>query len=94
VCKHITSLLHFTYLHGRSTVVFFNEPAIPTLGHGDRLGKSLFLEIANGVIVGVGDKVFDACLSRSMLEQVHQLGAVSLDLLRANQAERVSDTPI
>jgi hypothetical protein len=65
------SRVHQPYLHGRTAIVFFNEPAVSTLGHVDGFGKSLFLKVANGIVVGVRYKVLDTSLCSSLLEEIH-----------------------
>lgn len=42
------------------------------------MGRYLFLEVPNGVLVGVGEEVQDLVLDVVLLEVVHQVGSVAL----------------
>mmetsp|Transcript_14708 Transcript_14708/g.42360 ORF Transcript_14708/g.42360 Transcript_14708/m.42360 type:complete len:207 (-) Transcript_14708:154-774(-) len=68
-------------LHDGPAVVVLDQAVVPSLGHGDGLGEALLLEVSDGVVVGVGDAVLQPLPDHLPLEEVHQLGAVSLDLL-------------
>mmetsp|Transcript_21650 Transcript_21650/g.34834 ORF Transcript_21650/g.34834 Transcript_21650/m.34834 type:complete len:309 (+) Transcript_21650:308-1234(+) len=69
-------------LHHCSTIVILNKSLITSLGHGNALGKTLLLEISNRIIVGIRYKVFNACSSSLLFDQIHKLCSVSLDLMR------------
>ena len=53
------------------------DETVIVLWHGNGLGQSLFFEIPNGVIVGLGNKLFNS-VRACLLEQVHEFGAVPL----------------
>ena len=80
--KKVHARMHVAF-HGGAPIIVLDETLIASLGHGNGLGESLFFEIANGVIVGVGNKVFNSGARARLLEQVHEFGAVPLDLVVA-----------
>lgn len=76
-------------LHNRAPFVVFNVAHPARFLECDFFGEALLFEVADGVIVGVGQKVlnwrggFDI-----VLEVGHQMGTIALDLLiRGNGAE-------
>lgn len=69
--------------HVGATITVLDEILNQSLWHGNGLGESLFFEIANCIIVGVGNKVFNSGARACLLEQVHEFGAVPLDLVVA-----------
>lgn len=51
--------------------------------HFNVFGETLLLEISDCKFVGVGQEVLDASLCAVVLQVVHQMGSVALDLLAA-----------
>lgn len=69
-------------LHNRSALVIFDIAHPNVLGERDFLGKPLFLEIANRVVVGIRQEVHDVACGLYVVFQVgHEVRTVSLDLL-------------
>lgn len=74
--------MQFT-VHQRSAFVFLNIAGIDMTCHLNVLGESLLLEVPNGKLIGIGQEVLDPSLCAVVLQVVHQMGTVALDLLAA-----------
>jgi hypothetical protein len=76
-------------LHDRAAFVVFDVAHPARLFERDFLGEALFLEVANGVVVGVGQEVHDLRGRFDIVFEVgHEMGAVAFDLLvRGDGAE-------
>lgn len=76
-------------MHDGTAFVILDVAHPARLFEGDFLGKSLLLEIPNGVIIGVGEKMLDGGGGLDIILQVgHQMSPVALNLLvRGNGAE-------
>ena len=72
---------HATMHDGPSFVVFdVTDPSFSI--EIDLLGETLFLEVSNGVVVGIGEEVVDRRMSLSdvILERVHEVRTVALNV--------------
>lgn len=69
-------------LHDGSALVIFDVSHPHVLGESDFLGEALFLEITNGIIVGIRQEVHDIACGLDVVFQVgHEMRTVSFDLL-------------
>ena len=76
-------------LHDSAALVVLDVSHPTALLESDLLGEALLLEVANGVVVGVGQEVHDVGGGLDVVLQMrHEMGAVALDLLvRGDGAE-------
>ena len=78
----VADLGHHAALHDCAAFVIFDVAHPARLFEGDFLGEALFLKVADGVVVGVGEEVhnlggrFDV-----VFEMGHEMGAIAFDLL-------------
>jgi len=67
--------------HERRSLVVLDEAIVGSLGQADGLREALLAKVAHGKLVGVGEEEVDAHAHVVVLQVVHQVGAVALDLL-------------
>ena len=67
--------------HERGALVVLDVAVVGELGERDVRAEALLLEVAGGELVGVGEKVKDVMFDVVVLQVVHHVRAVALDLL-------------
>ena len=78
----VADLGHHAALHDGATFVIFDVAHPARFREGDLLCEALLLEVADRVVVGVGEEVHDVACSFHVVFQVgHEVCAVTLDLL-------------
>lgn len=78
----VSNLRHHGTLHDGAALVVLDVAHPSRLLKRDLLSKALFLEIANSVVVGVGEEVHDLGSGFDVVFEVgHEMRAVALDLL-------------
>ena len=68
-------------VHQSTAIIVLDEALILLLWNSQVLGKSLFLKILDGMVIGIGQEVVDLIVLGEMLQNVHQPCAVSFNLL-------------
>lgn len=78
----VADLGHHAALHNRAALVILDISHPTRLFECDLFRKALLFEVADGVVVGIGEEVHDARGGLDVVFQVrHEMGAVALDLL-------------
>lgn len=81
--RRVNGLEIGAHLHDGSSLVVLDVSDPLGLVEGDVLGESLLLEVADGVVVGVGEEVLDGWVNvlDVVLEVVHQMTSVTLQTI-------------
>lgn len=75
-------------MHKRSPDIVLDVTSIDWSSDFYVLGEALFLKVTNGKLIGVGQEVFDATLCAVVLDVIHHVSAVALDLFVARNGAK------